>query len=200
MPAPGEYKKRKKLKNPIKWLKEKIVDPLLEKLRPLVRTFLKSKFGSSLSKFVTWVNQSVIQQDKFGLMNAIKSVVPGGVYLDQALKIAGNLIEKADYDAIGRFVEALVFNSDKQEETIASYGKTLEDTLRSKTNTLRTNTPANPVRRQVQAAFKTQMTSQPPPQTYSQPIEDSDDDDDDQRSTRQSSLSAAERVFGKPIN
>lgn len=118
MPSAGALKRRKKLKEGFKWLKNKILDPILKKLSPLVQKFLKSKFGSSMSKFATWLNQTVIQKDKFGIMNAIKDLIPYGQYLEKALKIAGNFIEQADWNKVGEFIEKLVYNSDKQEEII----------------------------------------------------------------------------------
>ena len=118
MPSAGALKRRKKLKDGFKWLKNKILDPILKKLSPLVRKFLKSKFGSSMSKFATWLNQTVIQKDKFGIMNSIKDLIPYGQYLEKALKIAGNFIEQADWNKVGEFIEKLVYNSDKQEEII----------------------------------------------------------------------------------
>lgn len=128
MPAPGELKRRKKTKNPFRWIKEKILDPVMKKLKPHIQDFLKTKFGSSMKKFVHWLNDSVIQQDKYGLMNAIKSVVPYGQYLDQALKIAGNLADKADYSKVGQFIEKLVYQSDKQDKVIQEFAN-YEDTL-----------------------------------------------------------------------
>lgn len=204
MPAPGEYKRRKKTKNPLRWIKEKILDPILKKLKPIVRKFLKTKFGSSVSKFATWLNEKVIQQDKFGLMSAIRSVVPGGVYLEQALKIAGNLVEKADYDAIGKFIESLVFKSDRQEETIDEYAKSVGTGEKAQTlpkslkvsGQLQPDVPARRTIRIERPRLDQALPSRVKPQVLAQRI----DDDEDEGSPDGSDQSVAQRIFGKPMN
>lgn len=205
MPAPGEHKRRKKTKNPLRWIKEKIIDPVLDKLKPLVRKFLKTKFGSSVGKFAAWLNEKVIQQDKYGLMSAIRSVVPGGVYLEQALKIAGNLVEKADYDAIGRFIESLVFKSDRQEETIDEYAKSVgtEEKVRTMPKFMKVtrqqdpNEPAKQTIRIERPRFDQGLPSRVKPQVLAQRV---DDDDEDEGSAGGTDQSVAQRIFGKPMN
>lgn len=221
MPAPGELKRRKKTKNPFRWIKEKILDPVMKKLKPHIQTFLKTKFGSSMKKFAHWINQSVIQQDKFGLMNAIKSVVPGGQYLDQALKIAGNLAEKADYDAIGKFVEKLVYNSDKQDQVIKTYNENYNESITARSlkeaqrgverinreeiqpavqqnmEALRIRIP-NKVTNGIEGA-KTQPMRRQAPQP-SNPTAETDNNDDDEDSTMTKNQRVAMNIFGKPIN
>ena len=209
MPAPGELKRRKKTKNPFRWIKEKIIDPVFKKLKPHIQTFLKTKFGSSMKKFVHWLNESVIQQDKYGLMNAIKSVVPGGQYLDQALKIAGNLADRADYDKVGEFIERLIYQSDKQDAVIKEFGK-YEDTgvgrlmtesekLRERVNTeviqpaLRVNTRAVQTQR---PAVPNADGAKTQPARVANPVEENEDDD---QALTKNQL-AAKRIFGKPIN
>ena len=204
MPAPGEHKRRKKTKNPLRWIKEKIIDPVLKKLKPMVQKFLNSKFGSSVGKFATWLNEKVIQQDKFGLMSAIRSVVPGGAYLEQALKIAGNLVEKADYDAIGKFIESLVFKSDKQEETIDEYAKSVGTGEKSqvlpkflKVGRQQPIGPASQTIRIERPRFDQSLPSRVKPQVLAQRI---DDDDEDEGSAGGTDQSVAQRIFGKPMN
>ena len=204
MPAPGEHKRRKKTKNPLRWIKEKIIDPVLKKLKPMVQKFLKTKFGSSVGKFATWLNEKVIQQDKFGLMSAIRSVVPGGAYLEQALKIAGNLIEKADYDAIGKFIESLVFKSDKQEETIDEYAKSVGTTQKSQVlpkilkdrRQQHIGPTSQPIRIE-RPRLDQHLPLQVKPQPLAQRI---DDDDEDEGSAGGTDQSVAQRIFGKPMN
>ena len=208
MPAPGELKRKKKSKNPFRWIKEKILDPILKKLKPHIQDFLKSKFGSSLKKFAHWVNESVIQQDKFGLMNAIRSVVPYGQYLDQALKIAGNLAEKMDYDKIGKFVEKLVYQSDKQDKVIKEFEK-YEDTLvgkamnESEKARERANTefiqPALERTRKMEAEshqIRQTAPSHPKPQVFVDEKEENEEED----STLTKNQRVVRKYFGKPIN
>ena len=211
MPAPGELKRRKKTKNPFRWIKEKILDPVLKKLKPHIQDFLKTKFGSSLKKFAHWVNESVIQQDRYGLMNAIRSVVPYGQYLDQALKIEGNLAEKMDYDKVGQFIEKLVYQSDKQDKVIqefANYEDTLvgkvmneSEKLRERSNTEfiepaheRTQKQAASRPMRAQAGIEPIRFQRPQNQV---PIEENDDDED---STLTKNQRVAINIFGKPIN
>lgn len=205
MPAPGEYKRRKKTKNPLRWIKEKIIDPVLKKLKPIVRKFLKSKFGSSVGKFAKWLNEKVIQQDKFGLMSAIRSVVPGGAYLEQALKIAGNLVEKADYDAIGKFIESLVFKSDKQEETIDEYAKSVGTAQKSQvlSKFLKVGRQQQPIAPPSQTIRieRQRLDQHLPLQVKPQPLAQRiDDDDEDEASVGGTNQSVAQRIFGKPMN
>jgi len=121
MVAPGQLKRNKKLKNVWHWVKKHIVDPVWNAISPHVKKFLNEKFGSSLSKFAKWLNEAVIKKDKFGILAAIRGVVPGGVYIDQAIKIAGNLIENVDYEKVGKFLNDLIYKSDKQEQVIQQY-------------------------------------------------------------------------------
>lgn len=218
MPAPGELKRKKKTKNPFRWIKEKILDPVMKKLKPHIQNFLKTKFGSSMKKFAHWINQSVIQQDKFGLMNAIKSVVPGGQYLDQALKIAGNLAEKADYDAIGKFVEKLVYNSDKQDQVIRNYSENYNEsiTARSLQDAQRgveriKQEEIKPAVQQNMEALRIRIPNkvtngiegakiQPMRRQASGQMSQVEADEDDEDSTMTKNQLAAKKIFGKPIN
>lgn len=208
MPAPGELKRRKKTKNPLRWIKEKIIDPVMKKLKPHIQNFLKTKFGSSMKKFAHWINESVIQQDKYGLMNAIKSVVPGGVYLDQALKIAGNLFEKADYDAVGQFIEQLVYRSDNQESVINSFESMHQKQQHENNQRVQKETKERP-----QPAIQRNVTvlNEPfkiPPmrapivgENLKQKIEDDaeeNEEEDDSPAGKNQRL--RQNIFGKPIN
>lgn len=208
MPAPGELKRRKKTKNPFRWIKEKILDPILKKLKPHIQDFLKTKFGSSLKKFAHWVNDSVIQQDKFGLMNAIRSVVPYGQYLEQALKIAGNLADKMDYDKVGQFIEKLVYQSDRQDKVIKDFAK-YEDTtvgkamnesekLRERVNKEFIKPALERVKKTEAVSRETREPIRTQPRTQV-PIEENEENEEED-----SSLTTNQRVvrkyFGNPIN
>ena len=213
MPAPGELKRRKKTKNPFRWIKEKIIDPVFKKLKPHIQTFLKTKFGSSMKKFVHWLNESVIQQDKYGLMNAIKSVVPGGQYLDQALKIAGNLADKADYDKVGQFIEKLIYQSDKQDKVIKEFEK-YEDTtvgkLMKESEKMRERTNTEYIQPTIQESVRLMQTKRPAapppvggkiqPARRPNPVEEIEENEDEEDSTLTKNQRVAMNIFGKPIN
>ena len=201
MPSAGALKRRKKLKEGFKWLKNKILDPILKKLSPLVRKFLKSKFGSSMTKFATWLNQTVIQKDKFGIMNAIKDLIPYGQYLEKAIKIAGNFIEQADWDKVGEFIEKLVYNSDKQN-------KVIEDTYQGMNNVTKERNP--------RTLLENVINQQAIPQSNDESLFMSDDDDMEKteeimetiedktnptnKNNPQQNASNYSKVFGRRIN
>lgn len=214
MPAPGELKRRKKTKNPFRWIKEKILDPVFKKLKPHIQNFLKTKFGSSMKKFVHWLNESVIQQDKYGLMNAIKSVVPGGQYLDQALKIAGNLADKADYDKVGQFIEKLIYQSDKQDKVIKDFAAKYEDTtvgkMMKESEKLRERTSTEFIQPAIQENMRALRPKHPvvdspvevkiQPSRRPNPVEENEEGEEGEDSTLTKNQRVAMNIFGKPIN
>lgn len=118
MPSPGALKRRKVLKNAFKWIKDKIIKPIIKTLSPLVKKLLDSKFGGSLTNLIKFVKEKVIDQDKTGILSIIQNVVPGGTILTNAIRVASNFIANQDWDKVQEFVESLVMKSNEQEKVI----------------------------------------------------------------------------------
>ena len=85
MAGVGHFKREKRLHGRfMKWLKEKIIDPVMQKVIPGVYNFLK-RHGDSISKALEYVNSKLLSKDNKEIISVLTALIPGGSVLNLAI-------------------------------------------------------------------------------------------------------------------
>ena len=92
MAGVGHFKREKRLHGRfVKWLKEKIIDPVMQKLIPGVYNFLK-RHGDSISKALEYVNSKLLSKDNKEIISVLTALIPGGSVLNSAINCVSDWI------------------------------------------------------------------------------------------------------------
>ena len=85
MAGVGHFKREKRLHGRfMKWIKEKIIDPVMQKVIPGVYNFLKHH-GDSISKALEYVNSKLLSKDNKEIISVLTALIPGGSVLNSAI-------------------------------------------------------------------------------------------------------------------
>ena len=101
--APGALKREKQTRKGLKWIKDHILKPVVDKLLPTVVKFIATH-GGTFDKAVRYINKLILGKDGKGILNEIARILPGGEYLSRALQWAGKAIENGDYKKLQPYI------------------------------------------------------------------------------------------------
>lgn len=101
--APGALKREKQTRKGLKWIKDHILKPVVDKLLPTVVKFIATH-GGTFDKAARYLNKLLLGKDGKGILNEIARILPGGEYLSRALQWAGKAIENGDYKKLQPYI------------------------------------------------------------------------------------------------
>ena len=101
--APGALKREKQTRKGLKWIKDHILKPVVDKLLPTVVKFIATH-GGTFDKAARYINKLILGKDGKGILNEIARILPGGEYLSRALQWAGKAIENGDYKKLQPYI------------------------------------------------------------------------------------------------
>ena len=101
--APGALKREKQTRKGLKWIKDHILKPVVDKLLPTVVKFIATH-GGTFDKAARYLNKLILGKDGKGILNEIARILPGGEYLSRALQWAGKAIENGDYKKLQPYI------------------------------------------------------------------------------------------------
>ena len=101
--APGALKREKQTRKGLKWIKDHLLKPVVDKLLPTVVKFIATH-GGTFDKAARYLNKLILGKDGKGILNEIARILPGGEYLSRALQWAGKAIENGDYKKLQPYI------------------------------------------------------------------------------------------------